>query len=366
MAGLRFPKLTAFLLITLAASAQSAPAPEPPPVVVEHSSDAYAIYSLLLANRQGPTNEGFAIANMTITGSEIQTEPDIDHDIGPTEDEQTFQKALQDFQAHRQDRVQLQHQLKIDRPYTLLTEDEVEEFKKNLAAHTLPQSRTGLILFSRVSFDPQQTVALLYATSMCPSCSGGGHWFYFEKRDGQWVRRSSSTFDRADTYAIYSLLMPGVPFDGMSTSQAPHFAIAGQTLNINDMDPAIPPDGQLQPPPDNPGAFREAVQDFYTRKYERIVIDHQLKLDRPYELLGKTDIAELKSSLADIDPGSEIKDKWAGYPGITYFSEVYFDSTHKAALVYMNNFCATLCANGQWVYLEKKGEQWVRRSGLNI
>ena len=32
----------------------------------------------------------------------------------------------------------------------------------------------------------------------------------------------------------------------------------------------------------------------------------------------------------------------------------------------MNNFCANLCANGQWIYLEKNGAQWVRRSGLNI
>ncbi|MDQ1451001.1 MAG: hypothetical protein QOK38_867, partial [Acidobacteriaceae bacterium] len=77
--------------------------------------------------------------------------------------------------------------------------------------------------------------------------------------------------DRAsDSYAIYSLLMPGVPFDSMSPEQASHFAIAGTTVNIDDMNPAIPPDGQLQPPPNNEKAFREAVQDFHTRRYERV------------------------------------------------------------------------------------------------
>src|ERR1700743_2475338 len=55
----------------------------------------------------------------------------------------------------------------------------------------------------------------------------------------------------SDSYAIYSLLMPGVPFDGMSPDQASHFAVAGTTVNINDMNPAIPPEGQLQPPPGN-------------------------------------------------------------------------------------------------------------------
>jgi len=173
--------------------------------------------------------------------------------------------------------------------------------------------------------------------------------------------------DRAAySYAIYSLLMPGVPFDGMSPDQAPRLAIAATTVNINDMNPAIPPEGQLQPPPNNEKAFHEAVQDFQTRRYERVQLSHELKIDRPYALLGADDIAELRNSLAGIDPGSQLKDKWAGYPGITYFSEVYFNTTRTAALVYMNNFCANLCANGQWIYLEKNGNQWVRRSGLNI
>lgn len=170
----------------------------------------------------------------------------------------------------------------------------------------------------------------------------------------------------SDSYAIYSLLMPGVPFDSMSSEQASHFAIAGATVNIDDMNPAIPPDGQLQPPPNNEEAFREAVQDFRTRRYERVQIQRQLKLDRPYTLLTADDIAELRKTLAGIDPGSRLQDKWAGYPGITYFSEVYFNTTRTAALVYMNNFCANLCANGQWIYLEKHDDQWVRRSGLNI
>jgi hypothetical protein len=184
---------------------------------------------------------------------------------------------------------------------------------------------------------------------------------------GQPAKPIPIALDRAsNSYAIYSLLMPGVPFDSMSPDQAPHFAIAGTTVNIDDMNPAIPPDGQLQPPPNNEEAFREALQDFRTRRYERMQIQRQLKLDRPYTLLTADDVAELRKTLAGIDPGSQLQDKWAGYPGITYFSQVYFNTTRTAALVYMNNFCANLCANGQWIYLEKNGTQWVRRSGLNI
>ena len=170
----------------------------------------------------------------------------------------------------------------------------------------------------------------------------------------------------SDSYAIYSLLMPGVPFSSMSPEQASHFAVAGTTVNIEDMNPAIPPEGQLQPPPNNEKAFQEAVQDFHTRRYERVQLQRQLTIDRPYTLLTPDDVAELRQTLGGIDPGSQLQAKWAGYPGITYFSEVYFNTARTAALVYMNNFCANLCANGQWIYLEKNGAQWVRRSGLNI
>jgi hypothetical protein len=55
----------------------------------------------------------------------------------------------------------------------------------------------------------------------------------------------------ADSYAIYSVLMPGAPFDSMS-AQSQRWAIADTTINISDMNPAVPPDGQLKPPVDHP------------------------------------------------------------------------------------------------------------------
>ncbi len=75
-------------------------------------------------------------------------------------------------------------------------------------------------------------------------------------------------------------------------------------------------------------------------------------------------MAALRASKTAAEVSSETQSQWAGYPGVTYFSEVYFDSKHQAALVYMNDWCAHLCASGSWVYLEKHGGQWVRRSGV--
>jgi hypothetical protein len=169
----------------------------------------------------------------------------------------------------------------------------------------------------------------------------------------------------ADAYAIYSILLPGEPFSKMSPDQAQHWGIAGTTVNFDDINPAIPPDIELKPPQGNEQAFLDAAHDFVTRRYERIELTRAFHVDHDYKLLTPEDVDELRETLAGIDPGSQLKDKWAGFPGITYFSEVYFNGAQNAALVYMSNFCTNLCANGQWVYLEKQDQQWVRRSGLN-
>ncbi len=74
-------------------------------------------------------------------------------------------------------------------------------------------------------------------------------------------------------------------------------------------------------------------------------------------------VAELRRAKTAVDPGG-LREKYAGYPGVTFFSEVYFSANHHEALVYMNNWCANLCAQGQWIYLEKHGGNWVKRSGI--
>lgn len=167
----------------------------------------------------------------------------------------------------------------------------------------------------------------------------------------------------SNSYAIYSMLLPGPPFDALPADQVQRFAIADTTVNITDMNPSIQPDGALQPPPDNPDAFREALHDFQTRRFERLPLTRQFHLDRDYTLLNAAQVAEFRSARSAPDPGSSLQQQYAGYPGITYFSQVFFNRQQTAALVYRSNWCANLCAAGQWIYLEKRGSAWVRRSG---
>lgn len=170
----------------------------------------------------------------------------------------------------------------------------------------------------------------------------------------------------ADTYAIYSLLMPGQPFSSMAPSQTTRWAIAESTVNLSDMNPAVPPDGQLTPPPDNPDGFKEALEDYESRKYERFRLEAKhFQLSHSFSLFDDEQVSELRQARSSTTASSELKAQYAGYPGVTFFSAVYYNHARTAALVFMNNWCAHLCAAGQWVYLEKKGGQWVRRSGIS-
>ena len=164
-----------------------------------------------------------------------------------------------------------------------------------------------------------------------------------------------------DSYQIISLLMPGQVFTDMDSGQP--WAISDTTVNEDDMNPKLAPEATLQPPEDNARAFHEAVMDYNQRKKERMVLRRRFQLSRPYVLLPPGDTAEFKASRTSMNDDSDMQAKYGDYLGITYFSEVYFNTAQTAALVYILDWCGNLCSQAEWVYLEKQNGVWVRRSG---
>jgi hypothetical protein len=156
----------------------------------------------------------------------------------------------------------------------------------------------------------------------------------------------------ADSYAILSLLMPGSPADTISPRQIHHWVVADTTVSITDMNPAVPPNGQLEAPPDKARAFNDAVRDFELHRYQRFRLD------------ADSFHPKLSLSLFNQQQVNNLRQSHPVDSGITFFSGVYFNDPQTVALVYVNNWCANLCSAGQWVYLEKHGGQWVRRSGI--
>ncbi len=166
-----------------------------------------------------------------------------------------------------------------------------------------------------------------------------------------------------DAYAIYSLLLPGDVLAKMDSSQNQRWAVAATTVNAEDINPALAPEAALQPPANHAKAFHEAVADYNSRKNERLVLTRHFQVDRPYSLLDPGEVAEFRASRTSASSTSAIRAKYTGYPGITYFSEIYFNPKRTAALVYMLDWCGNLCAQAEWVYLEKHDGHWIRRSG---
>jgi hypothetical protein len=165
-----------------------------------------------------------------------------------------------------------------------------------------------------------------------------------------------------DSYLIYAMLMPGQLFEDMGSGQGQAWAISGTTVNEDDMDPKLAPEATLQPPDDNPRGFQEAVTDYNQRKKERLELTRRLKLSQPYVLLTPSDVAEFKESRS-VNSDSELQTKYGDYVGVTFFSEVYFNTAQTSALVYILDWCGNLCSQAEWIYLEKRDGVWVRRSG---
>jgi hypothetical protein len=167
----------------------------------------------------------------------------------------------------------------------------------------------------------------------------------------------------ADVYAIYSMLMPGAVFANLGTDQNQRWAIADTTVNADDISPPLAPEAALKAPDDHPRRFHDAVVDYEQRKNERQPVIHAFHLDRPYTMLTSADVQEFQSARTNPSPDSASLEKYSGYPGINYFSDVYFNPQRTAALVYQLSWCGNFCSQGEWIYLEKQNGQWLQRSG---
>lgn len=177
-------------------------------------------------------------------------------------------------------------------------------------------------------------------------------------------KRAEPLVERSpDAYKIYSLLMPGQALATMPPGLNQRWAIAETTVSAQDISPALAPEAALRSPEKNAKDFREAVSDYEARKDERMLLLREFHLDRPYTLLTPAEVDEFRATRSSATAPAALRAKYSGYPGITYFSPVFFDSNHTSALVYVVDWCGNLCAGGEWVYLEKQNGKWIRRSG---
>ena len=168
-----------------------------------------------------------------------------------------------------------------------------------------------------------------------------------------------------DSYAIYSLLMPGHVLADLGTEQNQKWLIADTTILRGQLNDQVPsPRRCVQPPAERTQDFQGVFEDFDRHKNERIQLDRNFTLQQPYDLLDeaqRTAFASTRTASASA-PDPNVAADFRGAPGIVYFSQVYFNLGNTLALVYQQEWCGPKCGEGQWVVLEKISGGWVRRN----
>jgi len=177
----------------------------------------------------------------------------------------------------------------------------------------------------------------------------------------------------ADSYRIYSVLMPvgqlaepNWPRDLWLLSDttvalvSPDQSCLPQEGDGNDMNPHL----AIDPPADRRQDFAELLADFDNRCHERLhLTPESFTLVVPLRLLNQDEQDEFIRSRFDPNAGLDgdiMTAHYKGAPGLSRFSEIYFNSHHTLAMVFANDWCGGLCAQSYWQVLEFQDGAWKR------
>ncbi len=182
--------------------------------------------------------------------------------------------------------------------------------------------------------------------------------------------------DRADdSYRIYTMLMPvgelgrpGWPRDLWLLSDTTLSLVAADRdclpQEVNGSEDPMNPHFAVHPPADRVPDFNELLEDFDKRCHERIQLTQDsFPNTMPLRLLTEEEQDEFVSTRWDQNAGAygdQIAAKYKGAPGISSFSQVYFNSHHTLAMVYATGWCGGLCVQSFWDVLEFRDGQWKR------
>jgi hypothetical protein len=189
----------AFALVIVCTSAQGFQLDTRPPDS-DREKGVYAIYSLMLTNPSTShgryTSDRYLIARTT--GPGYPQEPCVRPPKGREPD---FREVLTDYESRKAIPRELTHTISIDKPYVLLSTDEVGQFQQERSTGPVPDpddSRfrgiSDLFTLSNVYFNKAGTLALTGMFTFCGSLCGSYRWMIFEKvGDGNWEERRWTT-----------------------------------------------------------------------------------------------------------------------------------------------------------------------------
>ena len=124
------------------------------------------------------------------------------------------------------------------------------------------------------------------------------------------------------------------------------------------------PHEAIDAPADRQQDFKEMLEDFDRRCHERIQLTaDSFHLLVPLRLLTQREQDEFVRTRFDPNAGDEgdvLTARYKGAPGLSRFSQVYFNAHHTTGMVYSSGWCGGLCAQSFWQVLELKDGAWHR------
>jgi hypothetical protein len=174
----------------------------------------------------------------------------------------------------------------------------------------------------------------------------------------------------ADTYAIYSQLLPGDEIEWGNAQRS--FWLLEDTTKAEPPDSPCASGGVMNPhkairaQEPQQTEFAEALADFDSHCHDRYLLDaSQFHLKLPVQLLDEEARTRYVSHVMGyLPPQNNIMqapptpDEFKGAAGMHSFTAVYFNRAHTLAITEIGMYCGGLCGNWRWVVLERKDGHW--------
>jgi len=178
--------ISTFLFVCLALP-QAGPSTAPQVTSVPYeTADAYEVYAAILPSEWSWKDA--KAKRLVIRASTINYNMCLQPDANSAK---LIASAIMDYIQQNQHPWLLQQRLTIEKPYVLLSLDQIESiFRRSPGGweaftQMYPDSG-GIIQFSAVGFNSDKTIAVVYSGHSCGSLCGGGEFSVLQKKGGKW------------------------------------------------------------------------------------------------------------------------------------------------------------------------------------
>jgi hypothetical protein len=184
-------RFIAICLLALLSSVQDATKDDVKPY---EDGESYNVYSAVLALQKEK-------GNLLIADTTTHFNSCLDSDS-----DRLARQAIDDYQKVNQTKWSLGHHFAINRPYRLLSQEEISKLlEPDKKSDNWPLSPYhGIHRFSAVGFNADKTIAFVEMDVICGGLCGHGSPYTLQKKNGKWVHYSPPPVENSDGTMTFS------------------------------------------------------------------------------------------------------------------------------------------------------------------